>query len=385
MALSTGGAGQLSCAAFFVFWTMNDINPFWYVDMATLATGRPFAGFATGDYEDMHGRRVTWDMPMLESILANTRAAIASMQSKGLPGLPIDARNHDKGEAAGWIVEAEQGSITSSTGEIIDAIMLAAQWTKLGIELIGEKIMAGFSPTIDLTRKVIRGGSLTNWPALKDAAGIPLSNALELCEGVTVIAPPVAQGELIMLEMSQEQLDERIAAAVATALDKVLDTAPSVEMVGSGDELSVEMQQRIAAHVQAAEQRAIARMEQEFAAQRRRSELAEFATQVTAGTPNTPRALPVAGNELLAFMTSLNESQAATARKMLTAIWENGLVEFGEIGHGRDMRRGQKLDRDSAAALRQAIADGHKPAQWFALFPELGDQSQYDLSEFEGA
>lgn len=362
---------------------MQEINSFWYVDMATLATGRPFAGFATGSYEDMHGRRVTWDMPMLESILSNTRAAIAAMKNKGLPGLPIDARNHDKGEAAGWIVDAQQGVITSSTGEAIDAIMLAAEWTRLGIELIGEKIMAGFSPTIDLARKVIRGGSLTNWPALKDAAGIPLSNALELCEGVTVIAPPVAQGELIMLEMTEEQLNERIAAAIAAAKPAPPTETPAE--LADNDGLTAEMQQRIAAHVQAAEQRAIARMEQEFAAQRRRSELAEFATRVTAGTPDTPRALPVAGDELLAFMAGLNEPQAATARKLFTAIWQNGLVEFGEIGHGRDMRRGQKLDPVSAAALRQAVADGHKPEQWFALFPELGDKSQYDLSEFEGA
>lgn len=117
-----------------------------------------------------------------------------------MPGLPIDARQHDKGEAAGWIVDASEGEVNDSEGQAVPVIMLAAEWTKLGLELLRDRIMANFSPTVDLRHQVIRGGSLTNWPASVDAAGAPLFPAVELAQ------------RMYRLELAEKSFEERLQA-----------------------------------------------------------------------------------------------------------------------------------------------------------------------------
>lgn len=176
---------------------------FLFVDLAGLTPGKPFAGFAAGDFVDMNGRAVSFKPGALKVFLANTLKAIEKAKAKGMPGLPVDARQHDKGEAAGWIVDASEGEVEDSDGAAVPVIMLAAEWTKLGIELLRDRIMANFSPTVDLREKVIRGGSLTNWPASVDASGAPLFPAVELALGLYRLQQP-------------ESLEAR-AAAVRTA------------------------------------------------------------------------------------------------------------------------------------------------------------------------
>lgn len=166
------------------------MQEFLFVDLAGLTPGKPFAGFAAGQFVDMHGNEVEFKPTTLKTFLANTLKAIADAKGKGMPGLPVDARQHDKGDAAGWIVDASEGEVADSDGNGVKVIMLAAEWTKLGLELLQEKILANFSPTVDLRRKVIRGGSLTNWPASVDGNGVPLFPAVELAEGMYRLQQP---------------------------------------------------------------------------------------------------------------------------------------------------------------------------------------------------
>lgn len=153
------------------------------VELGSLTPGKPFAGFAAGSFVDMNGREVEFKPSRVKEFLKNTLKAIRDARAKGMPGLPIDARQHDKGDAAGWIVDASEGEVEDSEGNRVSVIMLAAEWTKLGIELLTEKILANFSPTVDLRNSVIRGGSLTNWPASVDKFGVPLFPAVELSDG----------------------------------------------------------------------------------------------------------------------------------------------------------------------------------------------------------
>ena len=173
---------------------------FLFVDLAGLTPGKPFAGFAAGSFVDMNGRAVEFKAATLKTFIANTLKAVEAAKKKGMPGLPIDARAHDKGDAAGWIVGASEGEVEDSEGKAVPVIMLAAEWTKLGLELLKEKIVANFSPTVDLKSKVIRGGSLTNWPASVDASGAPLFPAVELAEG------------MYRLELQEKSLDAQIEA-----------------------------------------------------------------------------------------------------------------------------------------------------------------------------
>lgn len=160
---------------------------FLFVDLSSLTPGKPFAGFAAGSFVDMNGREVEFPASSLKVYIANTLKAIALAKGKGMPGLPIDARAHDKGDAAGWVVDASEGEVLDSEGAAVPVIMLAAEWTKLGLELLGGRIVANFSPTVDLKGKVIRGGSLTNWPASVDGNGVPLFPAVELAEGMYTV------------------------------------------------------------------------------------------------------------------------------------------------------------------------------------------------------
>lgn len=180
-----------------------NMENFLFVDLAGLTPGKPFAGFAAGEFVDMNGREVEFKASALKTFIANTLKAIEAAVAKGMPGLPIDARQHDKGDAAGWIVDASAGEVEDSDGKSVPVIMLAAEWTKLGLELLRDKIVTNFSPTVDLTRKVIRGGSLTNWPASVDGNGAPLFPALELAQGMRRIGPAA--------ELEEESVEERLA------------------------------------------------------------------------------------------------------------------------------------------------------------------------------
>ena len=188
------------------------MDNFLYVDLSSLTPGKPFAGFAAGSFVDMNGREVEFKPSALKAFLANTLKVIKAARDKGMPGLPIDARGHDKGEAAGWIVGAELGEVEDSEGGKVGVIMLAAEWTKLGIELLRDRIMANFSPTVDLRGKVIRGGSLTNWPASVDGNGVPLFPAVELAEGIFKRATSDERRVTSEEAELEESLDDRLNA-----------------------------------------------------------------------------------------------------------------------------------------------------------------------------
>lgn len=182
---------------------MSDLSGILRFELAddVLTEGKPFAGFAVGKFVDMYGRRVVTEDDDLPEYLANTQEQIEMYIAKEMPGLPIDAKLHDKAEAAGWITKVEMGEVEDSEGKVVKAIMFFAQWTKLGVDAIQNKIMANFSPTFNDRDKVILGGSLTNWPATKDENGVPLLNAIQLCQG------GYAMG---FANLQDESLDERM-------------------------------------------------------------------------------------------------------------------------------------------------------------------------------
>lgn len=138
-----------------------------YVELAVetplLDEGKAFDGLAPGTFVDRLGRdlSVTWDD--LKKVAANTRAAIEATrgESGAVRGLPIDATNHDQGDAAGWIIGVE-------LDEDRKVLRFIPKWTELGRELLSQGLRGFFSASIDLAKKVVLGGTLTNWPATRD-------------------------------------------------------------------------------------------------------------------------------------------------------------------------------------------------------------------------
>jgi len=154
-----------------------------------LTKGKDIAGLSViKDGVDMLGRKFAVKAKEIKNkYLPNTIKRIKMMQDKGEPGLPIDDEKHSFGKAAGWITGASLGSVTDSGGKKRTALMLAVAWTKLGVELIKNKIMTNFSPVFNTESFEILGGSLTNYPANKDEKGIPLFDAIMLSEEISYL------------------------------------------------------------------------------------------------------------------------------------------------------------------------------------------------------
>lgn len=163
---------------------------FIFVDLADLTPGKSFDGLLAGTFLDMNLREVPIPPEDLPEIVANTNALIEEKRTESgeLVGLPIDEKSHNKGDAAGWIVGAEL---------VGDVLKIVPKWTELGIEKIGKGIQRFFSATLDLKNKVIIGGTLTNWPAIKSLRPI------ELQEGIYKL-----QGELLDEDSFQARIEK---------------------------------------------------------------------------------------------------------------------------------------------------------------------------------
>lgn len=419
---------------------------FYFYDLAVrkLKPGRPFPGFATGAFVDMYGREVEFTVEALPDVLERTRQAIRDAQAKQMPGLPIDARQHDKGDAAGWIVGADLGTVTDSTGEEIPVMMLEAEWTKLGVELISERILTNFSPTVNLEEDnvYVMGGSLTNWPASIDKNGVPLFEAIELSQGVrkltqleytgtageTIQAPdtPADNGgngmnkdkdkdrdvgtadlspdavaqmraelmEELRSEVRQEVIEELAPSGDGDAADDAvarlrkqlkLDAFADVaDLDGARRELMTGIEEALRHEYQRLQANSGKMLRDMMAEIKREQHIADMANKLTAGTEKHPRGLPVGREELEAFLGSLSEKQRAGAESILNRIWTEGLTEFGELGHGRKVQGTRQLDAPIAAQLRAAMKKGISKAEFFQAASDiLGPMEEYDLSDFE--
>jgi len=403
---------------------------------AALTPGKPFAGFAPGSFTDMMGREVKFAANELSDFLTNTLTAIKAAVTKGMPGLPIDARSHDKGDAAGWITGAELGEVQDSEGTAVPVIKILAEWTKLGAGLIKDKIQTNFSPTVDLKNKVIKGGSLTNWPASVDKNGTPLFEAIELAQGVsylqvyeggadethpnneeTVIMadkkvdkPDKAEGDqdtAVQLDLAtirekmRAELREEVRGEVIADLAQDKDANPEEAMKRLKESLNLQAFADVADLGQARDamlgqmksaleaeyhrmQSQAGKMLADMMSQIKRDQhVAELAQRWTGGTEDKPHGLPIGREEVETFLLSLDDKQRAGAESIFGRIWNNGLTEFSEIGHGRKVQGTVQLEPEIAAQLQAHIDRGGAVAEFFAAAGDiLGDMARYDLSKF---
>src|SRR3972149_2830873 len=180
---------------------------FTQLSINNLTPGRPFDGLTIVETHDMNGRPVKVEQAGLIAYLTNTLAAIAATKSATgeIVGLPIDAGatgDHDKGDAGGWIVGAE----------LVDNVLqLIPKWTELGVELITKSIRRFFSATVDVENKVILGGTLTNWPAVRDAQGKMLLKPIELSKSLYELAEAAQMDQAMMDSIKQAFMDEMMA------------------------------------------------------------------------------------------------------------------------------------------------------------------------------
>ena len=119
---------------------------------------------------------------------------------------------------------------------------------------------------------------------------------------------------------------------------------------------------------------------------KRQQHIADFAQRVTGGTDDVPRAIPVKAEDVDKFLSGLTDGQRQAAEAILGAIVDQGLTEFGEVGHGRRVQGTAQLEPAIAAQLQAHIKAGGKVAEFFAATGDiLGDMESYDLSPYEEA
>lgn len=363
---------------------MADIDmAFWFVDLVALTNGKMFPGLAVGSFVDMRGQTVEFSASVLAEIAVNTNNIIGQVQARNIPGLPIDARKHEKGEAAGWITGATLGKIVDSAGTMLDAIYLTAEWTALGVQLIGDRIMTNFSPTVDLISKTIRGGSLTNWPASVDSAGIPLFPAVELCAGVHICTP--ATDKAIYMKTTHEELEKAGGGATATPLIQTPASPATLSASLNMSELSANMRQQIADLITESNRQAVAQFKVEMQQEKQRAELMQFAESATMGTSDHPRGLPVPAGRLAAFLCNLSSAQAKEAQAIFEIIWHHGVSEFSVTGYNGQVQHKQALHPLVKIQLDAWTKAGNSVPEFFkANAAELGEMALYELENYNG-
>ena len=325
---------------------------FQFADLAMLTESAPFDGMAFGSFTDMLGRDVDLKASDGAEFIVNTLDAIEATRTESgeLVGLPIDAGDHDKGDAAGWIVGAEL---------VGDIIRLIPKWTEIGREMITKGIRRFFSPTVNLADKVILGGALVNWPATTDATGKVLLRPIELSSNIHTYEVDMSETKEVIEEVE-----------VATPDESQPEPATTNETADAIAELRAEIRADVRAELRA-------EYEAQLTREREAAHISEFAQTMQTG------GLPIPFEEVEAFLGSLNPAQREGAESILTRTVEAGLTPFNELGHSKRMRGVAELGSYDAGTLRTFVAEGGSIGEFFEVNPELGDRKDYDLSEYE--
>lgn len=372
---------------------------FQFIELATLEFDKPFDGLVAGEFTDMHGRSVKITPADLSEIVANTNALIESTRSESgeLAGLPIDEMQHNKGHASGWLMGVELAG---------NVLRIIPQWTELGRELISKKIQRYFSATVDLAKKVIYGGTLTNWPATRDnKTGRVLLRPIELSQLYEIQAeteethpPQPIQEEQKMSEMTDEMkavIQSTVTEAVAE-LAKNLVQPPAPEKkeldlsaffnVGEMDEKAKEQRKaELTSYLEQRRQQFELEWRRELAQKAHESQIAELSAKLTGGTDEAPRGLRVANEELQKWLLRLEPDEAKFFADLMGRTQKEGFIEFSELGHGKDVQGTRELEAGTKAQLEKWVKAGNSVEEFFAMNADiLGDKRAYNLSAFVG-
>jgi len=322
-----------------------------------LAFGKAFDGLvpsASGEpFVDARGKAVVVSADALPEIYNNTLAAIEATRSESgeIVGLPIDAKGHDKGDGAGWIV----GAFLEG-----DKIRLLPKWTEIGQNVIGKNIRRFFSPSVDLTNNVILGGTLTNWPASRRRNGQILLRPVELETKIFRLEEVVMDEELEAVETPEE--------TPAPSLAELMKADPSI---------SKDVNELVTARVKDGIKAELARIQRDH-------EVSELAARLTGGTEDKPRGIPVPADELSAFLLSLDDQAREKAEAIFNKIVETGTVEFGELGHSKQVKGKTPFPEVMKPSLLSWLGAKGTIAEYFTVnAAELGNAADYDLSEFK--
>ena len=402
-------------------------NKFYFVDLSQ-STAKPFDGMKAGKFTAMDGRPVEFAEADMSAFLAGTQAAIEATKAESgdIVGLPIDMRNHEHGDAAGWIIGAELMG---------DVIRLTAKWTQAGLDLIGAGLQRFFSPSVDMANKAIIGGSLTNWPATR-AGGKTLLRPIELSQGVYSLETSLDAkmrkiyssfydqfpGDSEMMPpavMIREIFEGYVIVESADGLRNVTytESEDGVTFASEADWVKVEISYQEVGQIDEAEDQTeevpdestpemsipatpqvVELSEAQIAAlvdekvnvrlaelariaDRKRDTL-DFSERVCNGTKDSPIGLSVPPADLCEILLSLPEDHAEKIKTLLEHVVKVGVVNFAERGHGQILQNKPLLDSQSARHLAAWLKAGKTLTEFFTVNPEVGKETDFNLSEY---
>jgi hypothetical protein len=338
------------------------------------ASHKAIDGMAANDedpYISMRGEEVYIKSNELTAYIENTMAVIESTKTESgeIVGLPIDLEGHNHKGGAGWIVGLELDSARK-------VVRFVVNWTEKGIELIKGNLSRFFSPSVDTENKIILGGSLTNWPASRNAKGQILLRPVELSQSIKEI-----DMEKTLLEMLAE-LPGKVAEAVRGGKEN--ETTPTPPTTDLETEISPELKELLQTP-EAIE--ALGKRSQELARaaihlEKRKLHTVQFASKLAGGTADHPVGLKVRPNEVVALLLSLPEPQALAVEKILAGALD-GAVNFSMRGlDGNGFIQKPELPKEVKGYLKTWVEAGKPVGEFFAINLELGNPEDYNLTEF---
>ena len=365
-----------------------------FVDLSLMGESPHFDGMAAGTFVDMYGRKTTFEPGELGAYVTNTKRALESTKDGAgqIVGFPIDAMNHDNKQAAGWITD-----VNMAFGR--DIIEFSARWNDMGKDLIGRDVMRYFSPTVDVAKKVILGGSLTNWPATRTADHQLLLKPVELSAQMSTYDDSTSP--LVMLGNVMSQMITELKSVLSGRQSPEIETAQEGESMNEeATTTTTETPEAPAVVTLAAatipavvdlsspdvmkliNERAETRAAAMLAEREQKAHIAQLATRLTGGTTEKPIGLTVGHDRIVSFLSSLPAELLPEAEAILLSAAEHA-VSFEEIGHSRVLQGTTQLPETIKPVLSGWLARGLSLEKFFETNSvELGVMSDYNLTEF---
>ncbi len=343
-----------------------------------LIDGKWFEGFAIGEFTDMFGREIEITEEDLDFYLKNTRKAIKAtreLESEEIGGLPIDARDHERGEAAGWIVSVKM----SDEG---DKLLFKPKWTVIGQDLLKTKLMRHFSATFSLEDMVIMGGTLTNWPATREDS-VSILAPIELTE--SKIATVVKKTLINLGLLKNSDNIEGVQRMTKTKVDIKDLTEDQVAELGlqyvqselGKDEKVTNLSDYMELEI---EKRSDEKIEAQLVLHKRNAEIANFVQSVTEGTEEAPVALAIPSDKLTELLEGIGDDMRDLAYVIFKAILDKGIVDFSEKGTDETTNGKTELPKEIQTALDDKTL---KVENLSMSSMGLGDIGEYNLSKWQ--
>lgn len=374
------------------------------------ASSKPFEGLTVGEFTDSWGRDVAWSPTDIAAIAMETKLALQARKiSEGddFAGLPIEGTGHYSGNAVGWITDID----LSGDGQ---TILFTPEWTEEGVEIINSKKRRYFSPTIAQRKDggTILGGTLTNWPAIRDGQDLPLMRPVALTDGRFTFGAPDDDADdinpnlLVQIRDSLSSLTQKLTPATPREkntqegeknmkpkdLQKMLDKLSPEEkaetltslILESGGDVADLVSEEIEKSLKEVDSRVAKKVSVRVEAELAKRETIAYAKELVGGD-DAGKGLPADGEEMEEFLVSLDDTQLEKAKSIFSAVLKTGVIDFAEKGHeGKKPEGGRKtLSVPMGKVLAQNIEQGISIEKFFETNPDLGKPSEYDLKEFE--